>query len=789
MTRSRLVRIGALAASLVVAPWLALWVWSLALPLPPELATASGGVSTRILDRDGNLLRHARGDGGTLGLPVRLADVSPDVVRALLAAEDRRFRSHPGIDPIAIVRAAVSIVREGRLVSGASTITQQLARTVRPRPRTALGKLSEMALALRIERSLTKDRILEEYLSRAPFGPNLTGLEAASRAYLGKSAADLSLAEAALLVSLPRGPSLYDPARHLDRAVLRRDRVLGRMEDMGLATADEVRRARAEAVGLAFAGRGPLAPHLVRAVRGGPLGPSSASEIQTTIDAELQREAETLVARTVTDLASHHVSAAAAIVLDNATGDVLAYVGSPGDDAAQGWNDGVLAARQPGSTLKPFVYELAMERLAMTPATVLPDVPLSLPGPHGDFRPENYDGHFHGPVSLREALGSSYNVPAVWTAARLGPSLVLDRLHALGFATLREPAETYGAAIALGDGEVRLIDLAAAYATLARGGAYLPVRAVRSYRDATGDHVAASAAPVPVLDPLRAAMITRVLSDDRARIAAFGAGSVLSFDVPVAAKTGTSKGFRDNLAVGYTRELTVAVWVGNFDGSAMAGVSGVAGAGPLLHDLVVAAIRRIPAPAPLVSDAGTEVVDVCPLSGHRATAACPHHRQERVLVGSIDGASCEVHVRARIDRDDGSLAGPDCLDRVDERVLEDHDPRFRAWADAAGRPVVPRSVSRRCPRGVASSRSGELRVSFPTDGAVFVRDGALGDRREAIAIRVAASSGTRGVRIIVDGVSHALHGSRLLWPLEPGSHSVVAEAGGARSEPVAFRVE
>jgi penicillin-binding protein 1C len=788
VTRRRGIVLSSISA-LLIGPWLALWVWSLALELPSELAARPGGVSTRILDRDGNLVRHARGEGGTLGLPVRLEDVSPDVVRALLAAEDRRFRAHPGVDPIAMLRAATSAIRERRLVSGASTITQQLARTVRPRPRTLLGKLSEMALALRIERSLSKDRILEEYLSRAPFGPGVAGVEAASRAYLGKSAADVSLAEAALLVSLPRGPSLYDPARHLDRAVLRRDRVLGRMEVMGTATSDEVRRGRSEAVAMAFSGRGPLAPHFVRAVRGGPLGPAGASEIRTTLDADLQREAETLVARTTSDLSAHQVTAAAAIVLENETGEVLAYVGSPGDDAVLGWNDGVLAFRQPGSTLKPFVYELAMERLAMSPATVLPDVPLSLPGPHGDFRPENYDGRFHGPVPMREALGSSYNVPAVWTAARLGPATVLDRLHALGFATLTESAETYGAAIALGDGEVRLVDLATAYATLARGGSFVPARAVRSYRDALGEHEVPLASPVPVLDPVRAGLVTRALSDDRARIAAFGAGSVLAFDVPVAAKTGTSKGFRDNLAVGYTREITVAVWVGNFDGSPMAGVSGVAGAGPLLHDLVVAAVRRRPSMATLVDDVGTEVVSVCPLSGHRATAACPHHRAERVVPGSIGDAPCEVHVRARVDLDDGLLAGPDCHDRVTERVFEDHHARFRAWAEAAGRPLLPRAASPRCPRGVTVGHGGDLRVSFPTDGAVFVRDGALGDRREQIAIRIAAPSGARDLRVVVDGVAHSPEGSRLLWALAPGDHSVVAEAGGVRSDPVAFRVE
>jgi hypothetical protein len=208
-----------------------------------------------------------------------------------------------------------------------------------------------------------------------------------------------------------------------------------------------------------------------------------------------------------------------------------------------------------------------------------------------------------------------------------------------------------------------------------------------------------------------------------------------------------------------------------------------------LHDLVVAAARRVPQPARLVDDVGTDEVSVCPLSGHRATAACPHHRLERVVPGSVGDAPCEVHVRARIDRDDGLLAGPDCHDRVVERVFEDHAAPFRAWAEAAGRPLLPRAASPRCPRGVTVARSGDLRVSFPADGAVFVRDGALGSLREQIAIRVAAPPGARDLRVIVDGVAHAPQGARLLWALAPGEHSVVAESGGVRSEPVAFRVE
>ena len=255
------------------------------------------------------------------------------------------------------------------------------------------------------------------------------------------------------------------------------------------------------------------------------------------------------------------------------------------DAANQGENDGVLAKRQPGSALKPFVYELALEKLGFTAATVLPDVDQHWQHDGVDYHPQNYDGRYHGPVRLREALANSYNVPAVYTAALLGPGLLLERLRALGFASLDRDASYYGPALALGDGEVRLLELANAYATLARGGTWLPVRAVVRPPSDAGRVVVA---------PRELGVITDILADPHARLASFGENSALDLPFPVAVKTGTSKGFRDNWTVGYTSEVTVAVWVGNFDGSPMLGVSGVTGAGPLFREVMLAAHRRHP---------------------------------------------------------------------------------------------------------------------------------------------------------------------------------------------------
>ncbi len=412
-------------------------------------------------------------------------------MHALLAAEDARFYDHPGVDAWALVRAAALDLWNRRIVSGASTITMQLARLVRPHPRTLRGKLGEMALALRIEWSLGKDEILEQYINRVSFGPNLRGIDAASEAYFDKSLPSLSTAESALLAGLPRGPSLYEVTRHADRARRRRDRVLDRMSARGWLEAGALERAQAEPI--AVQSRRPAfgAPHFVAGLVSGALarlqpglsealaGSRPLARVRTTIDAELQRVAEAQVAATADELRSKGVTAASAVVVENETGDVLAYVGSPDvfDDENGGRNDGARAERQPGSTLKPLLYELAMEKLGFDPATLLPDVELNVALEGGGvYSPRDYDGRFRGPVRLREALGSSLNVPAVWTVEQVGVDALLARLHDLGFESLEHDAPYYGPGLALGDGEVTLLELARAYATLARGGIDRPLR-------------------------------------------------------------------------------------------------------------------------------------------------------------------------------------------------------------------------------------------------------------------------------------------------------------------------
>ncbi|MGH7436109.1 MAG: penicillin-binding transpeptidase domain-containing protein, partial [Polyangiaceae bacterium] len=490
-------------------------------------------------------------------------------------------------------------------------------------------------------------------------------------------------------------------------------------------------------------------------------------------------------------LRARHVTAAAVVVIDNPTGDLLAYVGSPdfGDDRHGGQNDGVRARRQPGSALKPFVYGLALERLGWTAATVLPDVELHLAVEGGAYSPMNYDERFHGPVRLREALGSSLNVPAVWAATRTGLGPLLERLHALGFESLSQTEDWYGPALALGDGEVTLLELANAYATLARGGVYRGVRAV--IRTTRGGQAAlvAPGAERRVMPRQVADVVTDVIADPRARMAAFGEGTVLDFPFDVAAKTGTSKSYRDNWTVGYTRQVTVAAWVGNFDGSPMLATSGITGAGPLFHDAMDAAMRgRVAEPLRLDRSGATPglvAVDVCPLSGGRPTHACPSVTREWMAPQAAERLeSCAMHESVSVDVRNGLRAGPACPGEFTRQAtFEKLDGRYRAWALAAGRDTGPTLFSPLCAAAGHVEAQRALRIAWPNDDSRFVIDPQRPRDQQLLLARVDAPAGVESVEMVVDG--HPLPPLRspfvARWTLAPGDHVMIARSDDARA--------
>ena len=554
------------------------WLGISFVPLPRGI-TEPPASGLEFLDRHGRTLRELRDGQEQFSRTAAEGEIPTVLMQATLAAEDQRFWSHNGVDWRATLRAAWQLVRNGRIVSGGSSITQQLVKLAAPRPRTFRTKLIEAAQALRLEREWDKPRILAAYLNRLDYGNLRAGSDAAARHYFDKAPADLSAAEAAFLAGLPQAPSRLNPRARFAGAKRRQEWILGRMHALGWLTSEDYTRSLAEPVQLAPPRREFAAPHFVDLLlEREPPDTSRPQRVTTTLDLELNRFVEQTLRSQFARLREQQVGNGAAVVLDNRTGAVLALVGSEDYFApAAGQVNGAWAPRSAGSTLKPFTYALAFERGA-TPASIVADVPCEFSTATGVFAPVNYDRHCHGPVRHRLALANSLNIPAVRVLDELGGAAVLHaRLRACGLTTLAQPAEHYGLGLTLGNAEVRLLELANAYACLARLGEWRPWRLLEGAGDCES--------PTRVISREAAWLVADVLADNRARALAFGLETPLRFDFPVACKTGTSTDYRDNWAVGYTPEFTVAVWAGNFDGSPMRGVSGVTGAGPVLHTI------------------------------------------------------------------------------------------------------------------------------------------------------------------------------------------------------------
>ena len=540
-------------------------------PIPPALLRPPIQ-SIALLDRNGVPLRESR-VAERFSHELALAEVPPHVVAAILAAEDKRFFSHHGIDWLATGRALVAGLTHGRIVSGASTITQQLVKISNRRPRSFRAKLIESLTALRLEQCWTKEQILTAYLNRLDFGNLNIGLAAAADYYFGKPVSDLSDAEAAFLAGLPRNPRKLNPHIAPDAARRRQLTVLERMRANQQLDSARFDRAIAETLTIRPPQRRFRAPHFVEMVLQ-QLPETPAAEVRTTLDFRLNERVEEIVRDRLAQLREQNVRNAAAVVIDNATGDVIALVGSENYfSPGAGQVNGAWAQRSAGSALKPFTYLLALERGA-TPATIVADVRTSFPAAGGFYRPENYNRRCYGPVRYRTALASSLNIPAVKVlVAAGGPSALHERLRECGLRTLNRPPEIYGLGLTLGNCEARLLEMTNAYASLARLGEFRPWRVLPK------NTISAHRYSRPEL----VWQIADILSDNSARTLAFGMNSALRFDYPVACKTGTSTDFRDNWTIAFTPEFSVGVWAGNFDGAPMREISGVTGAGPILH--------------------------------------------------------------------------------------------------------------------------------------------------------------------------------------------------------------
>lgn len=736
-----------------------------------------------VLDRHGVPLRQSRVDGVDRRW-VSLDEVSPHLVAAIIAAEDGRFRSHPGVDLLATTRAVFQVLVPFGPKSGASTITQQTIKLTHGRPHGLLSKPLEVLRALALERTMTKDEILEQYLNRLPYGDQIVGVGRASEAYFGVLARDLGVADAALLAGIPRAPSATEPRRHLRAALVRRDEVLRRMRNRDLISEAVYREAVASRPRILTddvrAYRAPRFVDRVMADHRDDAVPASARArgrvIRTSLDAALQAESEALLRAAVTRLEPRGVRNAAGVVIDARTGELLAYVGAAreGAEHAGGQLDLLRARRQPGSTLKPFAYTMLFEGGAHA-ATLLDDTARGMTGAGGThFEAENYDGREHGPVRARPALAGSLNLAALDVARRVGAPAIVQRLRDLGFTEVPSAAEV-GAAVVLGGVDVSPLELGRAYTALLNAGHMVALQRYpqappddAEVAPATGgaageaepsadaeppapDGAVSDAAPdadARTFEPLAAATTLDILADGTARRLAFGRDlEAEAGGEPFALKTGTSSGYHDAWAVAFDARTVVVVWLGDPGGAPLDRVSGFEGAAPVAARILAAARaqrgvddqREAFDATPL-----SETVPVCALSGQLPHAGCSTTIAERFVPGRVPTETCTLH----------DASGTVLL-----------DARGAEWARGEGWLV-----------GEAARADGPLRIEHPSDGAEWWVDPLRPTPTELRSSAPVAAD----VRWEVDG--HPLPVGEASWLPVAGVHRITARRGAERVE-------
>lgn len=735
------------AACGLVATVLGFWLVVLAGDFPDHLLDKSSASSLVFRGQDGSILRQEASSAGLRENWVPLTNITPHLIAATLASEDADFHEHGGVHWTSLGRATLLNLRGRELAFGGSTITMQLVRLTAGTRRNLTGKLRQIVLAKRLERQLSKDAILEQYLNRVYYGNGVWGAQQASRFYFGKSAAELSIGEAALLAVFPRGPTHYDPFANWQRAIDRRDHILGLMHKRGYISADARDLAMRSSTALKSQRTGFHAPHFVEFVKERlPSDFVRATQVTTTLDSELQARVEVALESHVDGLRGRNLTQAAAVVLRNSDGAILAMVGSRDyhDHARNGAYNGVTARLRPGSTLKPFVYGAAMER-GDTPASMALDVVL----PEDAHQFYTKDVKQHGFARYREALAGSYNLSAVHTLQRAGIANVLHKLRTAGLATLDKEDEDYDWGLAIGHAEVRLLDLTAAFSIFGNGGIPVIPRAIVSATNLEGDEFGEEpAVGARVFSEEITYQLYDILSDADARKPMFGDRVPMNLPFKVALKTGTTKAYTDLWAIGATREYTVGVWAGNFDGSPTHQVMSLQGATPLVRAIYTSIASRFGEPSEPLRPHSLVSAKVCPLSGKRPGPHCTHSKEELFISGQVSQETCDWHQLAC---GEPHIAYP---------------RELATWTQFYG-------LQKESACALAED-SGELRIIAPVDGATFV----LEPHRAAESQRppLAALPARSEVQWFID--DEPAH----QWVPRPGTHTVRVARGSESAE-------
>ncbi|TVM15671.1 penicillin-binding protein 1C [Oceanidesulfovibrio indonesiensis] len=758
-------------------------------PFPERALQAGPALLVRA--SDGTPMRIFLPDDGRRRFPLKLDAVSPVFRKVILASEDRYFHVHPGVNPLSILRASVQNIQEGRVVSGGSTITMQLARLVEPKSRSFKAKIIESFRAMQLEYTCSKEEIFEHYLNFTPYGGNVVGVGAAAFTYFGKSASALSLGESALLAVLPRAPQAYDPIHNPAEARAARDRLLDTLRRRGVFPANEVALAKQQPLPTALARTPMIAPHAARMAyeqlkessptRFSRLGEDHTWELTTTIDTTVQHQALAAMKRRQPGLRRTGLANAAVVVLDRETREIRALVGTDDYFNAQrhGPINAALAKRSPGSTLKPFLYGLAFDAGLAVPDSMLLDIPTDYSG----YIASNYNDAYNGPVTVREALIRSLNAPVVRLLARLGVPH-FHRFLQRGGIELRHGPEHYGLPLALGACETTLLQLTALYAALADDGVWRPARLLPK----TEDH-APSDDSVRLLSR-EAAYFVRSMLQEVPRRDLPGIWSRTIGAPEVAWKTGTSFGHRDAWAIGFSAQYVVGVWTGNLDGRAAKGISGAQHAGPLLFD-VFRAVEKPGTALPRAKDLNLTTTTVCVESRNLPNQYTPRTMEITTIAGVTRLRRSALHQRIFVDPETGLRLEGRCLTDfpAEPRVVRTPPDELVAWELSRGIPVQtmpPLSPACRTVPG----RGGPSIVSPSTATPYVIRSDAPAEFQR-IPLKARTDGSDSKLFWFQDGrlVAQGRTSDQLFLSIERGRHRLVVQDSRGRIDSVTYVVE